>query len=87
MQQISAARGAISPPAAEVWKDIPGYEGRYQASSFGRIKSLKRTVRRALVAIGIKNIGSAPIFLTSLTGASAVLAGIVTQLFSRRQGA
>lgn len=29
----------------EEWKDIPGYEGRYQASSFGRIKSLKRKVR------------------------------------------
>lgn len=27
----------------EVWKDIPGYEGIYQASSFGRIKSLART--------------------------------------------
>lgn len=26
----------------EVWKDIPDYEGRYQASSLGRIKSLKR---------------------------------------------
>lgn len=25
----------------EVWKDIAGYEGRYQASNLGRIKSLK----------------------------------------------
>lgn len=24
----------------EIWKDIPGYEGIYQASSFGRIKSV-----------------------------------------------
>jgi hypothetical protein len=24
----------------EIWKDIPGYEGRYQASTRGRIKSL-----------------------------------------------
>ena len=24
----------------EIWKDIPGYEGRYQASNLGRIKSL-----------------------------------------------
>jgi hypothetical protein len=24
----------------EIWKDIPGYEGRYQASNQGRIKSL-----------------------------------------------
>ena len=29
----------------EIWKDIPGYEGRYQASSLGRIKSLERKVR------------------------------------------
>lgn len=28
----------------EVWQDIPGYEGRYQASTYGRIKSLERTV-------------------------------------------
>lgn len=26
----------------EVWKDIPGYMGRYQVSNFGRIKSLSR---------------------------------------------
>jgi hypothetical protein len=26
----------------EVWKDIPGYEGRYQASSHGNIRSLPR---------------------------------------------
>jgi NUMOD4 motif/HNH endonuclease len=28
----------------EVWKDIPGYEGCYQASTFGRIKRLERLV-------------------------------------------
>ena len=28
----------------EVWKDIPFYEGYYQASNFGRIKSLDRSV-------------------------------------------
>ena len=26
----------------EIWKDIKGYEGLYQASSFGRVKSLER---------------------------------------------
>lgn len=26
----------------EVWKDIPGYEGQYQASTLGRIRSLDR---------------------------------------------
>ena len=28
----------------EIWKDIPGYEGRYQASTLGRIRSLDRVV-------------------------------------------
>lgn len=34
----------------EIWKDIPGYEGLYQASTFGRIKSNSRD------RIGIKKI-------------------------------
>lgn len=29
---------------SEVWKDIPGYEGRYQASTEGRIRSVNRLV-------------------------------------------
>lgn len=29
----------------EIWLDIPGYEGKYQVSNMGRIKSLQRTVR------------------------------------------
>jgi hypothetical protein len=28
----------------EVWKDIKGYEGLYQISNFGRVKSLPREV-------------------------------------------
>lgn len=28
----------------EQWRDIPGYEGRYQASNLGRIRSLDRRV-------------------------------------------
>ena len=30
----------------EIWKDIVGYEGIYQVSSFGNIKSLSREVLR-----------------------------------------
>ena len=30
----------------ETWKDIKGYEGRYQVSNLGRVKSLKRTITR-----------------------------------------
>ena len=28
----------------EVWKDIPGYEGLYQVSNLGRVKSLQRMI-------------------------------------------
>lgn len=29
----------------EIWKDVVGYEGLYQVSNFGRVKSLKHIVR------------------------------------------
>jgi len=29
---------------SEVWKDIPGYEGKYQVSDLGRVRSLDREV-------------------------------------------
>lgn len=28
----------------EIWRDIKGYEGLYQVSNLGRVKSLERTV-------------------------------------------
>ena len=31
----------------EIWKDIEGYEGLYQISNFGRIKSLERKCLRS----------------------------------------
>lgn len=30
----------------EIWKDIPGYEGLYQVSNLGNVKSLPRLVKR-----------------------------------------
>ncbi len=34
---------------AEIWKDIPGYEGLYQASNLGRVRSLdRRSMHRGL---------------------------------------
>lgn len=32
----------------EIWKDIKGYEGYYQISNLGRVKSLKRTVKHKI---------------------------------------
>ena len=29
---------------AEIWRDIPGFEGFYQASSLGRVRSIDRTI-------------------------------------------
>lgn len=31
----------------EIWKDIPGFEGMYQASSMGRVRSVNRTINLA----------------------------------------
>lgn len=28
----------------EIWRDVKGYEGKYQVSNFGRVKSLARQV-------------------------------------------
>lgn len=31
----------------EIWRDIPGYEGRYEVSSRGRVRSLDTTITRS----------------------------------------
>ena len=43
----------------EIWKDIPGYEGKYQASSLGRIKSLnyKMSGKEGIMSHNFKNDG------------------------------
>lgn len=33
-------------PRPEEWKDIPGYEGLYQASTYGRVKRLSHYIQR-----------------------------------------
>jgi hypothetical protein len=35
---------SLTDLTGETWKDIPGFEGSYQASTLGRIKSLDRTI-------------------------------------------
>ncbi len=39
---------------SEVWKDIPGYEGHYQVSNLGRIKSLKGNKIKILKSVSMK---------------------------------
>jgi hypothetical protein len=38
----------------EIWKEVKGYEGIYQISSFGRVKSLSRTIKREDFDIKLK---------------------------------
>ena len=40
--------------AIEVWKDIKGYEGHYQVSDLGRVKSLARVVEMRKSILGNK---------------------------------
>ncbi|WP_179413729.1 NUMOD4 domain-containing protein [Mucilaginibacter sp. E4BP6] len=35
---------SLSDLSGEHWKDVPGFEGSYQASNLGRVKSLDRTI-------------------------------------------
>ena len=42
----------------EVWKDIKGYEGLYQVSNMGRVKSLERFVNSPMLKDGRKKIES-----------------------------
>lgn len=43
----------------EIWKDISGYEGKYQVSSLGRVKSLNynRTKKEKILKGGKDNVG------------------------------
>jgi hypothetical protein len=40
----------------EVWKEIPGFEGRYAASTLGRIKTISRTVRNRYSFLKLKSL-------------------------------
>ena len=46
MTGLGLRDGGVSaiPVSAEFWRDIPGYEGAYQVSSLGRVRSLSRAV-------------------------------------------
>ncbi len=41
-KQYSSKTNGLFTGLIEVWKDIEGYEGNYQVSSFGRVKSVAR---------------------------------------------
>ncbi len=37
----------MAETTAEIWKDVPGYEDIYQASTYGRIRSVRRVIKYA----------------------------------------
>lgn len=39
----------------EIWKDIPSYEGKYQVSNLGRVKSLRRNKEKLLKYVTTKD--------------------------------
>ena len=41
----------MNSDAVEIWKDIPGYEGRYQASNTGQIKALARKRKNGVMSV------------------------------------
>lgn len=45
--EIGEVRKHLFDTEPTVWQDIPGYEGKYQASNCGCIKSLKRFVKNS----------------------------------------
>lgn len=56
----------------EIWKDVVGYEGRYQVSSMGRVKSLERkdrlgrTVKERILKPGV--VGSGYLMISLYAG-------------------
>ena len=45
MRKVTGESGESAfPHSCEIWRDIPGYEGSYQVSSLGRVRSLPREI-------------------------------------------
>lgn len=63
----------------EIWRDIPGYEGKYQASNLGRIKSLnykgKKGIEKLLCPYLVKENGYYQVRLNSKPFCVHVLIG------------
>lgn len=63
--------------ALEIWKDIEGYEGKYQVSNLGRVRSIerkcrmvyerRRRVRERILKVEVKTDGYCRVTLSSPT--------------------
>lgn len=75
----------------ERWLDIPRYEGKYQISNFGRVKSLARTLRNGhglrsrYLKLKVKNPSGHLMFGVSVDNKaeSFMVHSLVLQLFNR----
>lgn len=55
----------------EIWKDVVGYEGLYQVSSFGNVKSFRRNKNGVLMKLTTNGVGYK---VTALGRASGIVA-------------
>ena len=46
--------------SAEIWKNVPNYEGLYQVSNFGNVKSVSRNINNngGFQVLAEKNVGA-----------------------------
>lgn len=78
----------------EIWKDIPGFEGKYEASNFGRVRSLlminrhgTRTRKTPLVikqASGYNNYKKVSLSLNGKSKMFGVHKSTITQIFQKK---
>jgi hypothetical protein len=70
------------PLNGEIWRDIPGYEGAYQVSSCGRVRSLDR---RVLCSDGDVHMYKGPVLRPSLGRADYSIVTIGRRTHGRRK--
>ena len=46
MQHLTSTRQKWSDSMEELWRSVKGYEGLYEVSNFGNVRSLDRTIKR-----------------------------------------
>ena len=86
MTSISSSN--ISPaPECEVWRDIPGWEGLYQVSNLGRVRSIRVRLTKPYDSRGYKvaTLHSGELF-ASITEAADATGAQICKIVSCCQG-
>lgn len=90
LNRISGLNGQTETLDNEIWRDIQGYEGRYQISNIGRLKSLKRATQgtRSDGSTYTQQIRETMLLQTynstGYLGSSLYYAGVGTRCFTHR---